>query len=501
MRSALLVGTLVGAGMIGGGAWACSSSSSSGGGGGGGDAGDGSFTFQPQGCGYAVFAPATRALTDFATNDTAAADAASAAPVRVRLGLGGGTSLGKSGYADPSTTAAFTWETAGATRGAKVKLGADPSALTDAHAGFSFTLPPPAVGLGANEASSNMHEVHVCGLAPGKTYYYQVGGGVAGAEVWSATQSFTTVPTSGKVTIGLLGDSRDSVDTWQLAQLRMRDAGVNIQLISGDLVDIGTLEALYVRALDAAWKDPKDGSKFITLGQQMMVPIAGNHENEAARFYGNFAIPGDGPYAETFASFSVGGAHVVMLDDQAIALDTGGDPQAAAQLAWLDQDLATANGDRAAHPFVMVVSHRGLYSTSKHGTDPDVLQSRAKLAPLFDKYKVDLVVNGHDHEFERSKPLKPGADPGGAPIVQASAVDGTTYLISAGAGADPYDVGVTTVDFREKSTKFGNGTPFVGVYSIASIDGKTMTVTTYGMKLAGGGVAGDEVLDTLTLTH
>ena len=63
-----------------------------------------------------------------------------------------------------------------------------------------------------------MHEVHVCGLNPATTYYYQVGGGASGAEVWSATQSFTTVPASGTVTIGISGDARDQVSTFQLVQ-------------------------------------------------------------------------------------------------------------------------------------------------------------------------------------------------------------------------------------------------------------------------------------------
>jgi predicted phosphodiesterase len=346
-----------------------------------------------------------------------------------------------------------------------------------------------------------MHEVHVCGLTAGKTYYYQVGGGAAGSEVWSATQTFTTVPTTGKVTIGLAGDARDKVSTWQLVQQRMRDAAVNIQLFGGDFVDIGTFEQLYTAALDAAWKDPQDATKFLTLGQQMIVPIAGNHENEAARFYAAFAIPGDDPqYAETFASFNVGGVHVALIDDQSIATDPGGDPQAAATLAWLDKDLTAADADRANHPFVVVVSHRGVFSTSNHGVDPDVLQTRGKLAPLFDKHHVDLAVNGHDHEFEISKPLHAGTDPSGAPTVQPAG-QGTVYLITAGAGAEPYDVGTVTADFRDTSTKFGNGTPYVGVYTLATIEGNKLTVTTYGLKAAGGGVSGDDVLKTIVLTH
>ena len=55
-----------------------------------------------------------------------------------------------------------------------------------------------------------MHEAYVCGLAPATTYYYRVGGGPAGDEVWSDVYCFTTTPSdpAAPVTIGVTGDSR-----------------------------------------------------------------------------------------------------------------------------------------------------------------------------------------------------------------------------------------------------------------------------------------------------
>jgi hypothetical protein len=318
--------------------------------------------------------------------------------------------------------------------------------------------------------------------------------------VWSATQSFTTVPASGKITVGLLGDARDKVETWTLAQKRMKDAAVNLQLFDGDIVDIGSDELYYTTWLNGAWQDPADKTKFITLGQQMLLPIAGNHEIEAARFFAAFAIPGDGPYAKTFASLNVGNTHFVLIDDEQISSSQASD-QATAQLAWLDQDLSAATADRTAHPFIVAISHRGIYSTSRHAADSDVRTTRGKLVPLYDKYKVDLAFNGHDHEFERSKPLHAGSDPSGDPVVVTPPASGTVYVICAGAGAEPYEIGTVPVPFREKNTLFGTGTPYVGVYSIVALQGNTLTLTAYGMKAAGGSVAGDDVIDTLVLTH
>ena len=56
--------------------------------------------------------------------------------------------------------------------------------------------------------------------------------------------------------------------------------------------------------------------------------------------------------------------------------------------------------------------------------------------PLFDKYNVDLAINGHNHVYERTDPIRGGAATGAAPI--GATVDaesqGTTYIVVGGAG-------------------------------------------------------------------
>jgi hypothetical protein len=143
-----------------------------------------------------------------------------------------------------------------------------------------------------------------------------------------------------------------------------------------------------------------------------------------------------------------------------------------------------------------------MFSTSLHSNDSDVLSARAQLAPIFDKYHVDMVFNGHDHEYERSKPLKAGSNPGGDPVVGTTAADGTTYVICAGAGADPYQAGQYNSSYRNgNATGFGAGTNYVGVYGLLTIDSTTLAFKSYGLKSAGGGVAGDDVIDTYEIDH
>jgi hypothetical protein len=461
-----------------------------------------SFTYSPQGCQYTVSPPDVLGFTDLALDSTTApVDPTNGVPQRVRVGLGGGTSKGQPGYADPTTTAAFTWETAESDQAAEVKIGTDQTSLTDVHTGYAWTAPKML-----SSVLAYMHEVHVCGLKPNTTYFYQVGGGPQGAQVWSATQSFTTMPAdpTATVTLGIFGDARDKVTTWTAVHQRMKDAGVLMSLVGGDVVDTGSIEDLYQQWLDAIWKDPSNPGKFLTLGQQYILPIDGNHENDSGISFANWALPGDGPYAETYASFDVGAAHVAMIDDEQIAtsLEQGGaSTEATAQLGWLDKDLSAAAADRTNHPFIVVISHRGLYSTSEHGGDPDVTAARGALAPIFDKYAVDLVINGHDHEYEKSYPLKAGNPPGGAPVVGS----GTTYVICAGAGADPYAVGKSQAAFSAKQiclTGAPNCTqPYIGTYGLLAIQPHTMTLTAYGMQPSGTKVADDAVIDTVPFTH
>jgi hypothetical protein len=455
------------------------------------DAGPAFPGYKPQSCAYTVNPPESRGFTGLALDEAVAlGDAAGAQPVRVRLGLGGPAS-----GADPSTTAVFTWETASANRAAKVRFGSSPSALTQTAAGYVWTTPPPEAGFGTSDPAANMHEVHVCGLEPGKTYYYQVGGGPEGGEVWSATQSFTTVPKTGKIVVGVSGDSRNDVDVFRLVQMRMRDAGVAMQVLTGDFVEFGTMGSLFSKWLDAAWKDPNDASKFLTLGQQLVLPVAGNHENGSSQFYGAFALPGDGPNAERYASFDVGPAHFVLFDDQPIATQPSSEA-ATAMLAFLDQDLARAEQNRAAVPFLVVVHHRGEFSTSKHGGESDVVTLRDKVVPIWDKHHVDLVLDGHDHDYERSKPI---TGPASSPIVKTAPTEGTTYVVCAGSGAPAYAPGKDPAAFREKSVGFGSFSPagHLGVYALLTLEGRKLTLNAYGLKSAGP----DDVIDTFEITR
>ncbi|MEL6346638.1 MAG: hypothetical protein AAFV53_26230 [Myxococcota bacterium] len=72
--------------------------------------------------------------------------------------------------------------------------------------------------------------------------------------------------------------------------------------------------------------------------------------------------------------------------------------------------------------------HQPAYSAcTRHGSNIDV---REAWTPIFDRYGVDAVFAGHNHIYERSYPLNGGE--------AVSAGQGTTYIVTGGAGAPLY---------------------------------------------------------------
>ena len=69
------------------------------------------------------------------------------------------------------------------------------------------------------------------------------------------------------------------------------------------------------------------------------------------------------------------------------------------QIQWVENELKNSDSN-----WKIAVFHHPLYSSGEaHGSD---LRLREVLEPLFVKYNVSVVLNGHDHFYERVKPQK-----------------------------------------------------------------------------------------------
>jgi 3',5'-cyclic AMP phosphodiesterase CpdA len=172
----------------------------------------------------------------------------------------------------------------------------------------------------------------------------------------------------------------------------------------------------------------------------------GNHDMEAAYpvhgYGGHLArldFPGNGPaICPSAYTFVHGNVAVLSLDANDVTYEITANTgySGGAQNSWVATTLAAHRADPNID-FIVCFFHHCAYSTTEaHASDGGV---RAAWCNLFDRYQVDLVLQGHNHVFERSDPIRGGrptkvaADNG---IVYPDN-DGTVYYTVGCGGAAP----------------------------------------------------------------
>jgi 3',5'-cyclic AMP phosphodiesterase CpdA len=165
----------------------------------------------------------------------------------------------------------------------------------------------------------------------------------------------------------------------------------------------------------------------------------GNHEREAGQGFTQYDARLPVPNHPTGRWYAVRYANAVF-----IALDTehacaevvtrdfvpglltqscNGGPQPD-QYRFLEDTLKAARAD-AGVDWIVTYHHYPLWSDGRHGSN---LAIRNTWGPLYDKYGVDLVLQGHDHVYERTKPIR------GTNVTQV----GTVYITGGTGGASHY---------------------------------------------------------------
>ncbi|MBI5388169.1 MAG: metallophosphoesterase family protein [Verrucomicrobia bacterium] len=294
-----------------------------------------------------------------------------------------------------SNRVVLCWRTDTATD-SRVRLGTQPGVFT------AVTL---------DDVPKTDHELPLTNLQPGTRYFYAVGSS-GGDLVSGADCHFTTAPVfPAPVRIWVMGDTRativrDDGDSRQdvreaflrFAQSRPADLCLN----TGDLADNG-----FDHELQQAFFDVYAGPLRTT----PVFPCYGNHDlgTEGGQPYLNaFSLPMNGEMggvpsgSERYYSFNRPGVHLVVLD----CYGTNGiftaelDPAYRdRQLAWLRADLETNT-----QPWLVAMFHSPPYSWGSHNSDWewDMITTRTYFVPLLEEFGVDLVLNGHSHNYERS---------------------------------------------------------------------------------------------------
>jgi 3',5'-cyclic AMP phosphodiesterase CpdA len=149
-----------------------------------------------------------------------------------------------------------------------------------------------------------------------------------------------------------------------------------------------------------------------------------------------FALPVE---QQAYYSFTYGNVAFIALDANDVTYEFSANHgySGGAQTTWLSRQLAGFRANRNID-FIVAFFHECAYCTATaHASDGGV---RDAWIPLFDQYSVDLVINGHNHVYERTDPLKAGAVTTAAPIGATvySASQGTTYAVAGAAGNSLY---------------------------------------------------------------
>ena len=195
------------------------------------------------------------------------------------------------------------------------------------------------------------------------------------------------------------GDRNQYAVAKAMAQYRSQRA-YDLAILAGDNIynngEIEKIEAVFERPYAPLLQQ---GVKFHA--------CLGNHDIRTANGEPQVAYPG----------FNMQGRFYTFRRDpvQFFALDTNHNADWQTQLVWLEQELS-----RSDAAWKVVFGHHPIYSSGRYGSNQIFIKD---ITPIFQKYGVQLYINGHDHNYERTRPIR-----------------GVTYLI-CGAGAGLRSVG------------------------------------------------------------
>lgn len=303
---------------------------------------------------------------------------------------------------DPRTTQTIQWRTSTAVGDGSVEWRCKDSAEVKVAQALRSVVEDKML---KNDPLIHRFTAVLEGLSPASTYDYRVGSATSGQ--WSGWYTFTTAP-DGPANFSFIyqGDPQLGLEYWGKLIHKAQEAHTTaaFHVIAGDLVNSGS------------WRNEWD--RFFESGRGVfdarpIVPVLGNHDYDKKAspylYLESFALGENGPKgipAECAYSIEYGNALFVILDSNDELSD---------QTPWLEEQLAKT---KATWKFA--VYHHPAYSSAPNRDNKYV---RKTWGALFDKHHVDMALQGHDHAYLRTYPMR-----NGKPV--ASAKDGTYYVVS-----------------------------------------------------------------------
>ena len=264
-----------------------------------------------------------------------------------------------------------------------------------------------------------IHEAVLKRLEPSQRYSYRVGDPKGG---FSAPSYFETAPSDEKDFLFTVFGDHGVGETSKANVDLVLNENPAFHLILGDLS--------YANGNQPVWD--RWFEQLEPLSRRIPVmPTLGNHENEQVEgkpigsiaYLTRLALPP--PESRYF--FDYGSARFVAFNSHEFA-----DQE---QMDWFTQTLKSARQNKSVR-WLIVFQHHPLYSSNVGRLNNQPLIDAVR--SVLDKYQVDLVLAGHNHNYERSYPLKGGnvSQNGPGPYRKSS---GVVFTISGGGGKSLYE--------------------------------------------------------------
>lgn len=357
--------------------------------------------------------------------------------------------------ADPTSHQAVSWRTS-------LTAGDPVGQIAVADAGpvskaSPITVEGSTTVLETGSIYAKYHRVSFDDLEPETRYMYRVGDG----KHFSEWNHFTTASSEPKpFSFIYFGDAQNNIRSeWSrvIREAYSEAPRARFVIHAGDLINDAKNDRQWGEWFESAGWIFRRTPSIATPGNHEYYSFKeGENSMRALTPYWNqlFTFPDNGPDQEDASELR---NNVYYIDYQGVRIiSLNSNLEFDTQAEWLDQTLENCDQN-----WTVVTMHHPIYSSKP---DRDNAKLRDALQPIFDKHRVDIVLQGHDHTYARSRLMQYGDnEPTGK---TARSGKGTLYVVSV-SGTKMYELG-----YREFMDRAAHQTQ---LFQIIKVDGDTLT--------------------------
>lgn len=370
-------------------------------------------------------------------------------------------------HGDPASSRAVTWRT-----DTNIKKGVAQIAISTVNSNFKLnsstyeaSTEPFDLGQykGNNSFIVNYHSVIFKDLKPNKLYAYRVGDG---KDYWSEWIQFRTAKEKeGKTEFVYFGDAQNNVlSDWSRVIRMAYQTAPNASFVihAGDLINDGHR--------DYEWAEWYKAGGFIH-SQWTAIPVLGNHEfwplskedeyrKPSIQWRPQFTLPVEQKLSkklhETVYSVDYQDVRIIVLNSNYNLRE---------QTKYIEEKLKSSTAK-----WNIVTCHHSVFSPAK---GRDFQYGRKIWKPLFDKYNVDLVLNGHDHTYARGHTPELNEtkkDSGEIKTIYVTSVSGPKHYISDTKQIETY---------KKEGYQLDKSASHIQFFQVITVDKNKLTYVAY----------------------